>query len=311
MSELQTLGFWSGVVAGGVRLSVPVGLAALGELIGERSGILNLGIEGQMSLGALIGFAAAAGTDNVFVGLLAGLGMGAIMGILFALLVVRVRANQVVVGFAIAIGGAGLADFMYRSLYPNTAVATVRPLSIVSLPGLSKIPFFGTVLFKQAPLLVWMLPVFTIVVSWVLRRTKYGLEIRASGFSPAEATARGVPVRARRFACLGVAGAFSGLAGALLSCAIVGQYNEGMVAGRGFVAIALVIASGWRPGWLLGAAVLFGSIQSFALDVQTVSSNLPIPLLVVAPYAVTLAVLAFGFSSRHAPTALGQMFVEE
>jgi simple sugar transport system permease protein len=309
----QLLGgeFWTQVVAGGLRLGVPVGLAALGELVGERSGILNLGIEGQMALGALIGFMAASGAGNVYVGLLAGAAVGAVLGALFATLVVRVRANQIVVGFAIAIGGVGLADFIYISLYPNTAAAAISPLQIVDIPGLGRIPFLGDVLFKQAPLIVWMLPVLAVLVAMVLRWSRFGLEIRASGFGPAEASARGVPVRRVRFGVLIFAGMMAGLAGAVLSAAVVGQYNVGMVNGRGFVAIALVIASGWRIPWLLVAALLFGCLEAFILDVQTLSSNLPTPLLTALPYAIPLVVLAFGFSSRLAPGALGQPFVEE
>lgn len=302
-SELAELGFWEAVLATGVRVALPLGLAALGELIGERAGVLNLGVEGTMALGALGGVAAAA-TVGPLAGPVGGLAVGAVVGLLFALLVVRWRLNEVVVGFALALGGVALATFLYRGLWDTRP--TVTPFGAVELPLLSDLPLLGPVLFDQ-PLLIWLLPIAAVTTAWTLRHTRVGLVVRAVGDGPEAAEAKGIHVARVRTAALVVAGALGGLGGALLSAGLVGEFSEQIIGGRGFVALALVIAAGWRPLTLLPLVVVIGALQGFQLRVQAAGGlGLPVEVIQALPYLVTLAVLAFGIGSARAPRSLGK-----
>lgn len=305
MTDVLDPDFWVQVMAGGVRLALPVAVAGLGELIGERSGVINLGIEGQMAIGALAGFMIAFEFGGAYSGLAAGLVVGALVGLLFGWLIIKARGDQIVIGFAITLGGVGLAAFLFRILLSGSASAFMAPPRSVAIPGLSEVPVVGPVLFDQ-PLIVWLIPVFAFAAAWVLSRTQFGLEIRASGFAPEEAIARGVDVRRVRMLTLAIGGGLAGLAGAILSVGLVGQFTEAIVAGRGFVALALVLASGWRPYWFVAAAFLFGSLQAFSLAAQSLPVDLPGELLATIPYVATLAVLAIWARRANAPTALGR-----
>jgi simple sugar transport system permease protein len=307
MSGLASVDFWEAVLAGGLRLGVPIGLAASGELIGERSGVLNLGVEGNMALGAFAGVVGAV-TFGVAGGLVAGAVTGALMGLVFALLVVRWRANEVVVGFAVALGGVGLATFLYRSIYDTRP--SWKPLQAVNVPGLERLPLLGPVLFRQ-PIVVWLLPIVLVAVAVVLRRTRAGLEVRAAGDGPAAARAKGVAVDRVRIVASVLGGMLGGLGGAVLSAAIVGEFSDQIIGGRGFVALALVIAARWRPLLLLPAAWGIGALQAFQLRVQAEGGfGLPVELLQALPFVVTLAVLAIGVGSSRAPRALGHVASE-
>lgn len=306
-SALLTLDFWESVLAGGLRLGVPVGIAAAGELVGERSGTLNLGVEGTMALGALAGVAGAV-TAGVAGGLVAGLLVGALAGLLFAWLVLGRRANEVVIGFAFSLGGVGLATFLYRTGYDRPPA--IRPLGAWKVPGLSEIPVVGPVLFDQ-PVVVWLLPLLLVGIALMFRSTRFGLELRAAGDHPEAARARGVDVPRVRVAGVVIAGALGGLGGAVLAAGIVGEYSDQIIGGRGFVALALVIAARWRPMWLLPTAWGIGALQAFQLNVQTSGGlGLPVELLRALPYLVTLAVLAVGLGRTGAPRALGRLTQE-
>jgi simple sugar transport system permease protein len=306
-SDLLTADFWEAVLAGGLRLGVPVGIAAAGELVGERSGSLNLGVEGTMAVGALAGVAGSVAA-GVAGGLVAGLVVGAVAGLLFAWLVLRQRANEVVVGFALSLGGVGLATFLYRTVYDRPP--SIRPLGAWEVPGLSKIPFVGPVLFDQ-PIVVWLLPLLLVAIAVMLRTTRFGLELRAAGDGPEAAVARGVDVVRVRVAGSVIAGALGGLGGAVLAAGIVGEFSDQIIGGRGFVALALVIAARWRPMLLLPAAWGIGALQAFQLKVQTSGGlGLPVELLRALPYLVTLLVLAIGIGRMSAPRALGRLTQE-
>lgn len=309
MNEIVEPDFWQQVLTSGLRLAVPVGVAGMGEVIGQRSGVLNLGIEGNMALGALAGFVVSFEVGGVWLGLLAGLACGVLVGLLFGSLVVQHGADQIVTGFAITLGGVGLAAFLFRNFYRNTGMLQVNPFRPVEIPGLARIPFLGELLFVQ-PLIIWALPVLAVLTGLTLGRTRFGLQVRASGFAPEQAIARGVRIKRVRMWSLAAGGGLAGLAGALLSVGSVGQFTESITAGRGFVAIALVIAASWRPWFLIVAAFLFGSLQAFTMRVQSLSLDLPTELLVALPFAATLFVLVFGRRSDTAPTALAQSLDE-
>lgn len=303
-SALSDVEFWESALSTGVRLSVPLGLAALGELVNERAGVLNLGVEGTMALGALSG-AVVAASFGASVGLLGGLVVGALVGLVFSLLVVRARINEIIVGFALALGGVALASFLFRAGFEDGASA--RPFGTVRVPGLADLPLLGPVLFEQ-PLVVWLLPIALAVTAWVLRETTWGLMLRAAGDGPEAAASRGLSVERVRVTAVTIGCALGGLAGSMLSAGFVGEFSEQIVGGRGFVALAIVIAAGWRPWLILPLVLVVGSLQGFQLAAQGSGDvGVPLPFLQALPYVVTLAVLAFGLGSSRAPRTLGRM----
>ena len=304
MSALADLDFWIGVLAGAVRLAVPLGLAALGELIGERAGVLNLGVEGTMALGALAGVVLGAFAGS-WTGLAAGLAVGALVGFIFAMLVVRAGANEVVAGFGLILGGGGLAIFIHNGFFETTP--RLSPPSALDIPILGDLPVLGPVLFNQPPV-VWLFPVAVVITSLVFRYTTAGLRIRAAGDGPDAARARGVDVDQTRIRALIVAGALTGLGGAVLTAGTVGQFSDFVVGGRGFVALALVIVARWKPVWLLSAALLIGAAQAFQLFAQAQAGlNLSVDLLQALPFLLTLVVLAARPGGSDAPPSLGRL----
>lgn len=302
-SEIATASFWESVLSTGFRVALPLGLAALGELIGERAGVLNLGVEGTMAVGALAGVAVAAAAGPSL-GIVAGMAAGALAGLLFAALVVRWRVNEIVVGFAYALGGLALATFLYRGIYDDRP--SITPFRAVEIPGLADIPVVGPALFDQ-PLIVWLLPVATALVAWVLLRTRTGLAIRAVGDGPHEARARGIDVEATRTLALCAGGAMAGAGGAILAAGLVGEFSDEIVGGRGFLALALVIASGWRPWVLFGSVLAIGALQGLQLRAQTLDLDVPVEVFQALPFVVTLAVLAFGLGAGRSPRSLGRV----
>lgn len=306
-SALTSVDFWESVLATGVRVALPLALAAVGELIGERAGVLNLGVEGTMAIGAFAGVVGA-GAAGANAGLLTGIVAGALCGGLFAVLVVRLGVNEIVCGFGFALGGLALASFLYRGLYETRPAFS--PYRAVAVPGLSDIPVLGEVLFDQ-PLVIWLLPVAVVAATLMLDRTRPGLALRAVGDAPDAARARGIGVERVRAAALVGAGALAGLGGAVLSAGLVGEFSDEIVGGRGFVALALVIAAGWRP-WTLGVlCVAVGTLQGFQLRAQALDLDVPVELFQALPFLVTLVVLALGVGSRRAPRALGRLAVAE
>jgi len=301
---MADLSFVESVLAGGFRLAVPLGLAAIGELVSERAGVLNLGVEGTMAMGAAGGVIGAA-TMGTIPGLLVGASVGALLGALFGFLVVVIGADEVICGFALALGGSGLAIFLYRSLYDQAPRIDV--VQAVEIPVLSDLPLVGPVLFDQ-PLVVWMLPVAVAAVAWILTRSRPGLSVRAAGDGPNEARARGVDVDRSRLGATIIGGALAGLGGAVLCVALVGEFSDRIIGGRGFLALALVIVARWRPWPLLAVVVAIGSLQALQLRVQAGGgSAVPVELLQMLPFVATIVVLAIGLGSGSAPRSLGRL----
>ncbi|MBW8772076.1 MAG: ABC transporter permease [Gemmatimonadetes bacterium] len=284
MSELVLL---LGFLAAAVRIATPLLFAAIGELVAERAGVLNLGIEGAMLAGALT--AALVGTtDGTAAGLVAATLAGALCGMLVALVAVRARADQVITGTAVTLGAVGLTGAIYRATLGSGASA--RPLETLKAP--------------------WGLSLFALVsvpaVWWVLYRTRWGLALRATGEDRHAAAANGVPVERTQSIALVVAGAFAGLGGATLVLAQVGSFAEKMTAGRGFVAIAIVVLGRWSPFGVLAAALLFGALQALQFLLQGMGLDLPYQLFLVLPYALTLLALAGLVGRTRAPAGLGK-----
>lgn len=301
-----------GVVMAMMRAATPLIFAALGEVITEKAGVLNLGVEGMMLLGAVAAFGTAVATGSPLAGLLAGIVAGMVLALLFAVLTQTLMANQVATGLALTIFGIGLSAFLGRDMVGQT----VQPLAAFDFGFLSAIPVLGTLIFGHDPL-VYLSLVMTGVVWWFLNRCRPGLIVRAVGESPQAAHAIGYPVRVIRYGAILFGGALSGLGGAYLSLVYTPMWVEGMTAGRGWIALALVVFASWRPQRVLLGAYLFGGITIAQLHLQS-SGILAIPsqVLSMLPYLATILVLVLISRDEtrirlNAPASLGKLFHPE
>ncbi len=305
-------GIVTSIAVATILSGTPLAIAALGELVTERAGVLNLGVEGTMSIGAVTAFAAALHTGSAPLGVLAGMAAGAAMALVFALLTLTLMANQVATGLALTIFGMGLAAFVGKP-YESQSLPEIAPIHI---PGLSDLPFAG-VLFGEKSLVYfsWLL---CGAVAWFLYRSRAGLALRAIGESPSSAHSIGLPVRRVRYLATLFGGAMSGAAGAFLSVYYTPLWAEGMVAGRGWIALALVVFATWRPLRVLAGAYLFGGVMILQLFVQGSGLPLEIPaqLLSALPYLATIVVLVLisrnpAMIRLHSPAALGRSYRPE
>jgi ABC-type uncharacterized transport system permease subunit len=295
-----------------VAAATPLVFAALGEVVAERAGVINLGIEGMMLVGAVVGFLAMNETGSLVAGVGAALVAGALVASVHAFFSVTLNANQIISGLGITIGGAGLAAILGRSVVGTPAEASFGDLE---LPVLGSLPWLGEILFRQH-LLVYVALLLVPVVWWTLRRTRLGLHLRAVGENPAAADAMGVSVARYRYGAVLFGGALAGLAGASLSLAESPGWSEGMTAGRGWIALALVIFATWDPLRVLFGAYLFGAFDVLAFRAQIIGIDVPSTLLGMIPYLATIVVLIavtlLGASKRlGAPRALGLPYVRE
>lgn len=303
---LLTGSFIVGLLASSIRMATPLLLAALGETFAERAGVLNIGVEGLMIIGALTGFMVGHFTANPWLGVLAGTVSGILFSALHAYLSAVVAADQVVSGLASNLMALGLAIFGYRAAFGIPASDPRSPtFEAVSIPILSEIPFIGDVFFNHH---IWVYVAWLLVpICYViLYRTSWGLKVTAVGENPVSAESAGVSVQGTRFVAVLIGGALGGLAGVTLALAQLGFFKEVMVAGRGFVAIAIVMFGRWNPWGVLVAALLFGVADSLQLRLQTfgLDEYLPPQLLVSLPYLLTVLALLGGTGKRAIPSAL-------
>ncbi len=292
-----------------VRLAVPLLLAALGELIIERSGIINIGTEGLMLCGAFGGFAIAVASGSVWLGAAGGGAAAACVGVLFAYFVVVRRADQIVVGTAINLLALGATGLAVRALYPG--MAPVSPtFGTVAVPLLSELPVIGGALFRQTPY-VYLCLLITPLLAFALARSRPGLRLRAVGECARAADAEGVGVSRTRFAAVLLGSLLAGLAGSALSLAQSNTFTEGMTAGRGFIALTIVIFGRWRPGGIVLAALFFGAASALQHRLQARGTDLPYQLTLMLPYVLTLLVLALASGRSSAPADLGKAYRRE
>jgi len=296
------------LLAGTVTAATPLVFAALGELIAEKSGVLNLGVEGMMLMGAIAAFAGATTSGSLALGVVCGALAGAGMAGLFGVLALTLLANQVATGLALTIFGTGLSAFVGQG-YVSLTLIGMQPIAV---PGLSHIPLLGPVLFTQNALVYLSLIAFG-VTHWFLYRTKSGLVLRAVGESPESAHAVGYRVVRIRYVATLLGGALAGVAGAYLAVAYTPMWVEHMAAGRGWIALALVVFATWRPVRVLAGAYLFGGMTILQLHAQALGLAVPSQLLSALPYLATIGVLVA--ISRdvqtirvNAPASLGKPF---
>jgi simple sugar transport system permease protein len=299
----------AGFIASALAMATPILLAALGELIVEQSGVLNIGIEGAMLAGSFFGLAAAWSAGSLIAGLIAAVAAGVSFNAVFAAISINFAVNQVVAGTAIDILALGLTGVLYQRIFGVTGSAfTITPMHPLPIGPLAHIPFFGRAFFSHTPL-VYLAFALVPIVHYMLTRTRWGLELRAAGEHPAAADALGLGVYRLRWEALLIAGVLSGLAGAYLSMAYADTFVEGLTAGRGYVALALVIVGRWRAWGVAAAALLFGGASALQFVLQAFGSALPYQLFLAIPYALTLIVLVIARGSAQSPSALGEPYV--
>ena len=294
-----------------VTASTPLLLAALGELVTERAGVLNLGVEGMMVMGAVAGFAVALTTGSPYLGIVASALAGALLAVPFGVLTLNLVANQVATGLALTLLGLGLSGLIGERFVGQPGVRLTK----LHIPGLSDIPFVGPIVFGQ-DVLVYLSLVLAVAVSWLIFRSRAGLILRAVGDNHASAHALGYSVIRVRWAAVLFGGALAGLGGGYLSLAYTPQWIENMTAGRGWIALALVVFSSWLPGRLVIGAYLFGAVTILGFFVQGLGVGVPAQLLSSLPYIVTIAALVVistrrGRARADTPACLGQPFVPD
>ncbi len=294
-----------------ITAATPLVIAALGELVTERSGVLNLGVEGMMIMGAVMAFVATQATGSPYLGVLAGIAAGGVFSLLFGFLTLTLVANQVATGLALTILGLGISGQIGESVVGQPGIK----LQPIEIPLLSEIPFLGPLLFRQD--LIFYLSIALVVgIHWFLFKSRTGLKMRAIGDNHASAHALGINVIRTRYLAVMFGGACAGLAGAQLSLVYTPQWVENMAAGRGWIALALVVFASWRPLRVLAGGYLFGAVSIGQLHAQAFGIGIPSQVLSALPYAATIVVLIIISHNRrttliNTPASLGKPFVPE
>jgi len=288
--------------------ATPLVVASMGELVTERSGVLNLGLEGMMLVGAVVGFGATLATGQIWIGLLAAMAAGMLMSLVFGFLVLTLQTNQVATGLALTLFGIGVSAFLGRGYVGQT----VQPMAHLHFPLLSGLPLVGPLLFGFDAM-VYASIALVVLIGWMLARTRLGLIIRAVGESPQSAHAIGFPVIGLRYGTVLFGGALAGLGGAYLSLALTPMWVEGMTAGRGWIALAQVVFATWKPRGVLVGAYLFGGVTVLQFHGQGMGLAIPAEFLSMLPYLATIVVLVLICRNPQTillnrPMSLGQNF---
>jgi ABC-type uncharacterized transport system permease subunit len=299
------------VAAATIRIATPLLLAALGELVAERSGVYNMGLEGMMLMGAFTGYLAAYESGSLWMGVAAAGLTGALMALVFAVLVITLKVEQIVTGLAVNLLGAGLSTYWLRAAFANAAQTPTIPFfSNVPIPGLSDIPVLGTILFDQKAL-TYLAFLMAPVIWFFLYRTRYGLIVRCAGDNPKALDVKGVRVAPVQYAAVVFGGLMAGLGGAFLSVGSAARFVPDMTNGRGWLAIIIVIAGLWRPYSILIATLVFSFLDALQLQIQGVGIAIPYQYLLMMPYVAAILALMIRRSRTSAPTMLGVPYTRE
>ena len=282
LRSIFTVGFLVSLLAGTIRLATPILLPALGQIYTQRAGILNLGVEGTMTIGAVAGFSAAYKTGNLWIGLLSGMFFGMLWSLIMAWLSVTMRANQVIAGIALNILGAGTAVYVYRIIFGVQSLPPqVTPFAAVNIPVLSSLPVIGQIFF-QHNILVYLSYVMVFVTWFILEKTTFGLKIRAVGEHPRAADSKGISVAGVRYMNL---------------------FTESIVSGRGFIAVSVVIFARFMPVRAMWGALLFGFASALQMRLQALGIDMANQLMLMLPYIMTIAALIFASKKAEFPSA--------
>ena len=308
ISEFLSATVLVGILASGIRLATPYLYAAIGETFGQRSGVLNLGVEGQMLLGAFAAFYVVLNTGNLWLGLLTAAIVGAAMGLAMAYVTINLNAEQGISGIGFYLFGLGMSDLLFQQLVGT--VETVKGFPPVYIPILSDIPIIGKIFFSQN-IMVYGAYLLVPIALFILNRTTLGLKIRSVGENPDAADSLGVSVARTRYFTVILGGILSAIAGASLSIALLDVFQQNMTSGMGFIAVALVYFGAWRPLGVLRGALLFSMVMSLQLWLQIMGGNIPSDIAVMMPYILTILVLVATASKVRAPSALSKPFERE
>lgn len=293
------------VLAATVRIATPILLAAIGEMIAERSGVYNMGLEGTMLMGAFTAYLGAHYTGSLWLGVLVAMVTGGLMSLIFAFMVITLKVEQIVTGLALNLLGSGLSIFWLRAAFANAGQTPTIPFfGNVPVPLLSDIPFLGPILFDQK--LLTYLAFLAVPLAWYfLFRTRYGLELRCAGENPKALDIKGIDVARRQYAAVVFGGLMAGLGGAFLTVGSAARFVPEMTNGRGWLAIVIVIAGMWRPVPVLLATLVFSFLDALQLQIQGIGVAIPYQLLLAMPYVCAIFVLAIRRSHSGAPAMLG------
>ncbi len=309
-TNLDKVFVWSALFAAMLRFATPLLLGALGGIMSERSGVINVGLEGMMLMGAFFGILGADVLGSWWLGALAGLAAGAVMGLVHAVFSIALRADQVVSGVAINLLAAGVTGYVFVAHYGAEGTpGDIARVPEISLPLIKDIPFFGDAIGEMSAL-TWLALLLVPAVAIFLFRTPAGLRLRSVGERPRAADSVGIPVLRTRYLSVIASGCLAGLGGVYLSVALVGSFNQGMTAGRGFIALAVVIFGGWRPYGALAGACLFGLSSAVAQRLPAFSESLAV-LFQALPYVLVLVVVAGLIGRSRPPAAIGVPYVKE
>lgn len=299
------------ITSASIRIATPILIAALGEILAERSGVINIGLEGVILTGAFCGMIGSYFTSNVWIGLLFAILSGLIMALLFAFLTITLKTDQIVAGAGINLLALGVTGLAYRKIFGTTGAAlTVPTFSQLKIPFLSELPLLGKAIFSQN-ILVYFALILVAVEMFYLFHTYQGLAILSCGEHPKAADTQGINVGWIRYKCTLICGALTGIAGAYLSLAHSNTFIEGMSAGRGFIALAIVIFGKWHPIKVFLAAILFGAANAMQFQFQAFGLNVPYQLFLMLPYALTILVLAGFAGGAKPPQALAVPYRRE
>lgn len=307
MEGLFTDTFLTALVAGGLQVGVPLLFASLGETIAERSGLLNVGLEGMMLTGAFVGFLGALGTGSIWIGLGVGALAGAVVSLVMVLFCVRLGLDQIVVGIAITLSAEGATSLLHGAFF-GTSYPRLDAVPGFAVPFLSAIPVLGGSLFSQ-PLSVYLAVALVLAVTWVFRRTTIGLNLRAAGERPDSLDAAGVSVSAVRSWAEVTCGALAGVGGAYLAIVGAGTFVPFVTNGMGFIAIVIAMLGRGRPIWAMIGGVLFGMSLSLATALQLVGIEIPVDVVQMLPFISVMAVLILFARESNLPAALGLAYV--
>ncbi len=303
VNGVSLVDFAAVLLATGLLRAVPLVIAAVGDAVGQRAGMLNLGIEGMMLSGCFFGFWAAYETDSLIIGMLAAIASGIVLGALFGWLAITMQIDQVLIGLAITIAGSGLTGYLFRDQFGGRNVALDVDTSRIHVPLLKDIPIIGPALFEQQPLFYvsWaMVP----LIAWLLYRTRFGLQVRAAGEMPMAVDAAGVSVAVVRYKAIILAGALAGAAGGFLCVADVGIFTTNMTVGQGFIALALAMVGRWSPWRIAVGAIAFGLLRSLGDGLQILGVNWRPEFLAMLPYLGVILAMVLLAGRTRMPAAL-------
>lgn len=304
MKEFLTTGFLIGLLSATLRMATPLIIATLGETFSERSGILNLGIEGTMLFGSLIAFLVAYRTNNLWLGVFMAGFSGILLSLIMAFFTVTLGVSQHVSGLGITIFASGLSLFVYRQIIGSPSIPpTVNTFKTLAIPILSKIPVVGPILFDQYAL-TYIALLLVPICGFILFKTNFGLSLRSVGENPESADALGINVYKIRYLALIIAGFLMGVAGSFFTLAYFNMFLYGIVGGRGWVCIALVIFANWTPSRVLLGALLFGGVDALQLRLQAIGFSIPYQFFLMMPYVLTIIVLVIVARRASYPSAL-------